>query len=157
MLNKFIFKYLIKKQFKKLFFNLSKYIISNECQYEKLYNRFFNKPQILNLSKYQFLLRFDLIDVKTDKILKLILSIRSNQFNSNFNENIFVCQYYIIRNKHYFDDKSIDMFFEDIHFKKLLLLNKHLYNFNDNIQNYINEDKKMILDYFDFKGLYYVK
>ena len=158
MLNKFIFKYLIKDKFKNMSLNLSEYIDSNECKYNDLYKKFFYTNQKISFNKYLIFIYLNIIELKNEKVLKINLASRSHNFDFiSYEENIFVFYYYFNQNKIHFENRLEWLYLNGFKVKELILLNMYLNNFNNNIQEYINEDEKTILNYFDFKGLDYVK
>lgn len=148
MLNKFIFKIFIVPNFKQLNDIVINYIDYDIVKFNELNNMFFCN-NIIQLYNTKFV--FNLLFLKNNNIIL-------NFYFCGYSEVDFfqdyICQLKSESNKKtiLFDSK-VNYFFETskISFKDILLLNKKIKYLSNYIETYIENDKDIILNYFDFK------
>lgn len=151
MLNNLYFKFFILYNFRKLNETILNYIKYDEDKFNEINNMFFNDLMILHHTTFKINLSFH--KHKTQNMILLYFYFQGYVKTDHFQEYVFQFQNSSLKNICiYFDSQVYDFFKStNISFKDIVYMNKKIKYLNNHIKIYIQNDKDIILDYFDLK------
>ena len=151
MLNNLYFKFFILSNFKKLNKTILNYINYDFNRFNEINDMFFNDLMILNNTKFKINLYFYKFPLHN----RIVLNFYFNGYSEkdDFQNYIFQFQNSSFKNICiYFNSQVYDFFrTTNISFKDMIYMNKKIKYLNNHINVYIQNDKDIILDYFDLK------
>lgn len=149
MLNNLYFKFFILSNFKKLNKTILNYIKYDEDKFNEINDMFFNDLMILHNTKFKINLFFHKHSLQNMILLNFYF--KGYLGYDDFQEYLFQFQNSSFKNRCIYFDEHVSYFFKlyNISFKDMIYMNKKIKYLNNHINVYIQNDKDIILNYFD--------